>query len=334
MRENTQRMTILPAPRARETCPICGGLCSPGRRGLYDDRYGRPGTYDARICGRCGHAFVTTPFDAAELATLYSDWYPRATRRYEELPSLARTTGIPAWLNGERHAAHSWVPRDVAVLDIGCGFGQTLAFHTARGCRAVGVEADEHGVAEARRQGLEVEHGLFDPARYEPGSFDYVTLDQVLEHAQDPIVFLGGVATVLRPGGVAVVSTPNVGGYAARLFGDRWINWHTPYHLNLFTRRSLRRLAEETGFSVQSIRTTTASSWLRYQWYHWSTRPEAGEPSKFWDPKRSSGRIRRRVRTGANLLEKGGAFQLATRLADVLGVGDNILAILVKEPRP
>lgn len=333
MRENTQRMTSLPPPAARETCPICGGPSSLRHRGLYDDRYGHPGAYDVRVCGRDGHAFVTTPFDAAELATLYSDWYPRAARRYEDLPPLAGTTGFWAWLNGERHAAHSWVPPDVAVLDIGCGFGRTLAFHAARGCRAVGVEADEHGVAEARRQGLEVEHGLFDPARYEAGSFDYVTMDQVLEHAQDPVAFMAGVATVLKPGGVVVISTPNAGGYAARLFGVRWINWHTPYHLNLFTRRSLRRLAEETGFSVRSIRTITSSSWLRYQWYHWFTRPPAGEPSRFWDPKRSTGRIRRRVRTGADILENIKALQLATRLADGLGVGDNMLAILVKEPR-
>lgn len=326
-------MTILPPPGALETCPICGGPSSLRQRGLYDDRYGHPGTYDVRRCHRCGHAFVTTPFDAGELATLYSEWYPRASRRYDDLPPLARTTGFGAWLDGERHAAHSWVPRDVAVLDIGCGFGQTLALHASRGCRAVGVEADEHGVAEARRQGLEVEHGLFDPGRYELESFDYVTMDQVLEHAQDPVAFLAGVATVLKPGGVAVVSTPNVGSYAARMFGPRWINWHTPYHLNLFTKRSLRRLAEETGFSVRSISTITASAWLRYQWYHWFTRPAAGVPSKFWDPKRSPDRIRRRVRTGANVLQAARVFQLTTRLADGLGVGDNMLAILVKEPR-
>lgn len=138
---------------------------------------------------------------------------------------------------------------------------------------------------------------------------------------------------MLKPGGVAVVSTPNARGYGAVLLGKRWNNWHAPYHLNLFTRPSLRRLAEETGFEVRSIRTTTASAWLRYQWIQLFTRPKPGDASPFWDPRRSSGRVRRRVRQSASMLDRVQAFQLVTRLADGLGVGDNLLAILAKPER-
>jgi 2-polyprenyl-3-methyl-5-hydroxy-6-metoxy-1,4-benzoquinol methylase len=311
-------------------CPICGGATVEHRTGLYDDRYGHPGLYDTRRCRVCGHVFVDATFSDAELRQLYSDRYPRAARRYEDLRPLAKTSGFRAWLNGERHAAHSWVPPNVSVLDIGCGFGQTLAFHAARGCRAVGVEADAHGVAEALRQGLTVTHGLFEPGDYEPASFDYVTMDQVLEHALDPGTFLRGVATVLVPGGVAVVSTPNAGGYGARLFGERWINWHVPYHLNLFTRGSLRRLAAAAGLEVRSIRTVTASAWLRYQWFHANSRPKPGIASAFWDPKRSTERVPPRVSRRAARLDRVHAFQLVTRLFDGLGAGDNMLAILVK----
>ncbi|HYK94612.1 MAG TPA: methyltransferase domain-containing protein [Candidatus Dormibacteraeota bacterium] len=314
-------------------CPICGGRTAPAQNGMYDDRYGHPGLYDWRRCTRCGHTFIDAEFTTEELGQLYSDWYPRATQRYEDLPPLARTTGFAAWLGGERHAAHSWVPRDVAVLDIGCSFGRTLALHVSRGCTAVGVEADAHAVAEARRQGLSVTHGLFDPAAYAPASFDYVTMDQVLEHANDPVAFLRGVAFVLKPGGIAVISTPNVASYGAKIFGARWINWHTPYHLNLFTKSSLRRLAGDVGFEVRSIRTITASAWLRYQWIQLFTRPQPGEPHPFWDPKRSPRRLGRWVRISARLLDKAKAFHVVTRVADGLGGGDNLLAILVKPVR-
>ena len=321
----------VPAP----VCPICDGATAAFRQGLYDDRYGHPGLYDARRCRVCGHVFLDTAFTDEALGRLYSDWYPRATRHYAELPPLARTSGFAAWLNGERHAAHSWVPRNVSVLDIGCGFGQTLALHESRGCRAVGVEADENAVSEAQAQGLTVLHGLFDPSRHDPASFDYVTMDQVLEHARLPIDFMRGVASVLKDGGVAVISTPNAGGYGMRVFGERWINWHVPYHLNLFTRASLRRLARETGFEVRSIRTTTASAWLRYQWLANASRPAPGASSSFWDPKRASdaGRPLKRARRWAKRLDRVHAFQLVTRAVDSLGIGDNMVAVLVK-PAP
>jgi SAM-dependent methyltransferase len=171
---------------------------------------------------------------------------------------------------------------------------------------------------------------LFDPKDHEPTSFDYVTMDQVLEHARQPTAFMSGVASVLKPGGVAIVSTPNAGGYGAALFGDRWINWHTPYHLNLFTKRSLRRLADRTGFEVASVRTTTASAWLRYQWFHAFTRPDPGQASPFWDSRRSLGRVPTRVGRWAKRFDRMRAFEFASRLTDGLGVGDNIVAILTK----
>lgn len=311
-------------------CPICEGPTTSHRQGLYDDRYGYPGQFDARRCRRCGHLFIVASFSDEELGQLYSLWYPRAEVRYDELPPLAPTHGLHAWLNGERHAAHSWCPPNVSVLDIGCGFGRTLAYHTARGCRAVGVEADEHAVAEARRHGLTVIHGLFDPKDHEPASYDYVTMDQVLEHARQPVKFMSDVATVLKPGGVAIVSTPNAGGYGEALFGVRWINWHTPYHLNLFTKQSMRRLAGRTGFTVAAMRTTTATAWLRYQWFHAFTRPEPGDASPFWDPRRSSGRVPRRTRRWAKRFDRIRVFAFASRLTDGLGIGDNIVAIITK----
>ena len=321
------------APEGPLACPVCGGETVVRLRGQYDDRYGYPGQWDRRRCRRCGHATLDARFSDEDLGRLYTVWYPRAANRYEDTKPYRSLRGFRAWLDGTRHSAFRSVPPNVSVLDIGCAYGHTLAYHAERGCRAVGIEADQHAVAEGRRQGLDIRQGLFDAGDFEPGSFDYVTLDQVLEHAQDPRAFLAGVATVLKPGGAVVVSTPNVGGYGARLLGRRWIHWHPPYHLNVFNRTSLSRLAHDVGLEVRSIRTVTDSGWLRHQWFHFFTRGRPGESSVYWDPRRK-GRPRRRARAGARWLDRLHAFQLVTRLADALGLGDNMLAILVKPGPP
>lgn len=314
-------------PRA---CPVCGSPTSPDRGGLYDDRYGYPGTFVELACATCGHRFLDASFTGEELRHLYTDYYPRSTLNIEKFQPHRELHGFGPWLEGERASAFRWVPKNVRVLDVGCGFGQTLAYHAARGCDAHGIDADENLLRVAERYGLNARSGLFRAADYEPDSFDYVTLDQVIEHGLDPAELLRDVATVLRPGGTAIIATPNAAGYGARVFGDRWINWHVPYHLQHFSPRSLETLAERCGLEVASIRTLTNSRWLRYQYLELGAYPPPGVPAPFWDPKRSPLKVPRRRRRNDRWLHRARVYHAITRVADAAGRGDNLLCVLRK----
>jgi 2-polyprenyl-3-methyl-5-hydroxy-6-metoxy-1,4-benzoquinol methylase len=311
-------------------CPICEGDTRILLASLYDDRYGYPGRFAVRACRHCGHRHLAASFAPDELGRLYSNFYPRGNFDLESFHPYTETVGFDAWLSGELASAFRSVPRNVRVLDIGCGFGETLAYHQARGCEAYGVEADENILRVGDRFGLNVRAGLFDPAEYDSDSFDYVTLDQVLEHVADPRQFMKGVAAVLKPGGVAIVSTPNALSYGARLLGRRWINWHVPYHLQHFSQTSLKTLAATSGFRVESIATVTNSRWLHYQFLHLFSAPPMGTASPFWDPDRSSGSISvAALRTGRGL-QRVRVFDVVTRIADACWVGDNLLCFMQK----
>ena len=311
-------------------CALCGGACTRHLAGLYDDRYGYPGRFDLAQCGACGHRQLDAAFTDAELVRLYSEYYPRREFKDADFAPHREAHGFRAWLEGAGSSAFRWVPPRVRVLDIGSGIGQALAYHQARGCEAWGVETDENARPVAERHGLNVRIGTFDAAMFAPASFDYVTLDQVIEHAIDPVRFLSGAASLLKPGGRAVLSTPNSHGIGARLFGRRWINWHAPYHLQQFSRASLRLLAEKSGLVVESLRTLTNASWLLYQWLHLAAFPAPGRPSPFWDPARAGREMARGPRRAAALLHDLRINHLATRAADALGAGDNFLCLLRK----
>src|SRR5688572_11121922 len=193
----------------RPSCPICGEATVVFLERMYDDRYGYPGFYSVHRCTKCAHMHLPARFANNELAELYTKYYPRASYSVDQHRVPPEARGIRAWARGAKCSAFYWVPKGVRVLDIGCGYCESLAYHNARGCEVYGVEADANARTIAEKFGYNVHIGLFDPSRYRPESFDFVTLDQVIEHVTDPREFLSGVARVLKPGGSVIISTPN-----------------------------------------------------------------------------------------------------------------------------
>lgn len=312
-------------------CPICKKKQTSVVAQLYDDRYGYPGQFTLMLCQDCGHVFLECDFTPAQLSELYTDYYPRRTFDVSQFKPHAEAACMTAWFNGLNGSAFRSVPSNVRVLDVGCGFGQSLGYHTARGCDVYGVEADENIRRVADKFGFKVHVGLFDDRLYEAGFFDYVTMDQVIEHVNDPVSTLRGVSRILKPGGTAIFSTPNARGWGAKLFGRRWINWHAPYHVQFFSRHSLQLAAEKSGLVVSEVKTITNSEWLYYQWIHFLTYPKPGEPSFFWFPSHQQRTLREsRILRVLGLIHRIKINHLLTRFFDSCGWGDNYVFVLKK----
>jgi 2-polyprenyl-3-methyl-5-hydroxy-6-metoxy-1,4-benzoquinol methylase len=92
--------------------------------------------------------------------------------------------------------------------------------------------------------------------------FERVLLLDLLEHLQRPEVLLRQCHEVLEPKGELIVSVPNVANITVRLmllFGkfdytDRGILDKT--HLRFFTRKTVRRMVEESGFTILNEKLT------------------------------------------------------------------------------
>jgi SAM-dependent methyltransferase len=116
-----------------------------------------------------------------------------------------------------RHlAVYEWIAARVAgarVLDMACGEGYGSGVLSRSAASVVGVdgnpEALEHARLKYTRPGLSFEWGAVETYG-EPASFDAVVFLQTIEHVVDPPAVLRHFASLLAPGGVAYVSTPNV----------------------------------------------------------------------------------------------------------------------------
>ena len=155
-------------------CPICQSEKTKFLFEGWDLVFGYPDSAFVYACKVCEHVFVAGTLTPEQLTDMYTNYYPRAAFNVDDYEPYKEKSGFFYWLDGEEGHAYRHVPKNVRVLDIGCGYCETLGYHKARGCDVYGVEADENAQKIAERYGFNIHIGLFDPANYEPNSFDYV----------------------------------------------------------------------------------------------------------------------------------------------------------------
>jgi SAM-dependent methyltransferase len=97
-----------------------------------------------------------------------------------------------------------------------------------------------------------IERGFLQRGMFAPGSFDAVTLFQVLDHLPDPVEVLSEVRRLLRPGGVILALNHNVDAWSARVLRERSPIFDVE-HTYLYSPETMRRLFNEVGFDVISV---------------------------------------------------------------------------------
>ena len=134
------------------------------------------------------------------------------------------------------------------LLDIGCGEGFFLFNASRLGYAVKGVEPSQDAAAYARKEfGLDVEAKPFEELRFPEDHFDVVTLWQVLEHMPYPLTVLKEIHRILKPGGMLVITTPDIEKIPARILKTRW--WCiTRLHINQFTTKTLTNILKNAAF--------------------------------------------------------------------------------------
>ncbi|MGB0095034.1 MAG: methyltransferase domain-containing protein [Solirubrobacteraceae bacterium] len=116
-----------------------------------------------------------------------------------------------------RHqAVYKWIGSRVAgkrVLDMACGEGYGSDLLACSAASVVGVDANpeayQHARLRYRRENLRFERGLVE-THGGSANYDAVVLLQTIEHVHDPVAVLRHHRSLLAPGGIGYVSTPNV----------------------------------------------------------------------------------------------------------------------------
>lgn len=141
------------------------------------------------------------------------------------------------------------------LLDVGCATGFFVQAAKDAGWDASGVESNPFQADFARKAGLDVRNETIEETTFPDGSFDAVTLFEVIEHVKQPMGILRKAHRLLRPGGMVFLYTPNFDCASRLIMGiDSHFIWGSN-HLTYFTVPTLAAALERAGFRVEHAET-------------------------------------------------------------------------------
>lgn len=148
------------------------------------------------------------------------------------------------------------------LLDVGCAYGFFLELANKNGWQAQGLEISEAAYRYAKNSlKLPVLNKTLEDAKFKSESFDAVTLFDVIEHLPDPKATVKEVRRILKPNGLIVITTPDIGSLAAKILGSNWEEVkRAREHIYFFSKSTLKMLLELDNFEV--LRTESAGRYF------------------------------------------------------------------------
>lgn len=223
---------------ARISCLVCGSDADRELLVVNGFRIAR--------CYQCGFVFVNPRPTREALAELYSSREGNIyfDERYE--PEEFEAPVLQFVLRRVMRYAKSG-----SVLEFGCGRGDLLKRAAIKGFSCVGCDFFSDDVPSSPDEKIRFCNAPLSEAGIATGSIDVAIARNVLEHLYDPRDELAEISRIVKQDGIFYVKVPSVSfeyGVACRAVFGKSQDLAPPYHLNHFSRTSLRRLLIHAGF--------------------------------------------------------------------------------------
>lgn len=224
---------------ATDACFACGG--QDFSIFAEHDRYGFPLRYVS--CRDCGFLFANPYYTNDCLDRFYTEHYSliygRASLEAQCFNEFFHATQVIVPFLKHR------LPKTGAVMDYGCANGGALLAIPGQ-WHKVGFDYDDEQLARGRSLGLDLLHvdAFISCTRH----FDLIMMNQVLEHAPDPVALLKRIAPRLTQGGLLYIEVPGF----QEVF-DRSLDPRLPFknaHRHLFCLDTLARVAARAGLEL------------------------------------------------------------------------------------
>ena len=221
-------------------------------------------------CRSCGSLYVNSRLISIRKNDNYDERYKHT---YEKLINKLKRKWyrfLACWMYGLLSGFfHIKLPLEwnagEKLLDIGCGIGLQTKFLQKRGLKIEGIDSSSQAIKSAN----EINDGeefnckdIFELNNKE--KYDFIRLDNVVEHIGNPEQLFGYILELLKLDGKLIIFTPNAGSASLKFLRGKSVSAWPDEHVIIFSEKGLIDLLERTGFEIKRVCRNTPSWWLAY----------------------------------------------------------------------
>lgn len=205
-------------------------------------------------CRDCSMAYVNPRLKDQSIYNIYQDnYFQKDGYTFEDfgygdydLTAHLRDRTFTRWY--EEALPHLKVKSGKA-LDVGCATGRFLMILKEKNWNVNGIELDRGMCAELNEKGFDVSNEPLENQNTE-SAYDLITLFDVVEHLPHVHLDFKMLHSLLSDEGSVVLVTPNIESFQSKLFGKRWFQLKPREHISYFSPKTLKLIAEESGFKI------------------------------------------------------------------------------------
>jgi len=225
-----------------DNCPICKSIKLTT---IGDTRTINPHS-DLKVqiikCHYCLHWFINPMIKQEDLNTLYS-----------EASDYVVTKN---WLRNEFSIPEEYIIKNESkknskkkkYLEIGIGYGLLFKYFQKKGYYCFGVEPYQWAI--------DIPNIVDNITKLNEDNFEVIVLVDVLEHLEDPLLFIEHISQLSIKGGTVYASFPNNQSLQALLFKKKWRMIRPFGHLHYFSEKSLKIMFESNRFKIKHLKKT------------------------------------------------------------------------------
>ena len=218
------------------------------------DRDRNDETLNNYSCTNCGFVMVLPRLSMDEQTKLYKEGNFSKVARGSKKPASSKIRSVEstAWLYYQHLTETLSLEKIQSLknsLEIGCGAGSFLRLLKISGLDVKGIEPDlnmaQYGIDQYE---LDIETGFFEDVVLE-SKYDLISSFHVIEHIENPTLFVRKVYESLQQGGLFYLECPTLD----NMYGtdEKFFFWKP--HINSFSDVTIRFLLEKEGFEVLNL---------------------------------------------------------------------------------
>ncbi len=166
------------------------------------------------------------------------------------------------------------------LLEIGCAYGYFLEL-ASNNFKTYGIDLDKETTRIAKKNSKSKIY-TGDLIKTNVGkNYDIICMFDVIEHLKYPDLYFKKIYKILKPNGVVVIETGDIGSTLAKIQKEKWRLIKPPFHLQYFDRKTLHQFLSKNKLEVKLSEHTSFERTLSQTIYRLHPSPVTNKISEY-----------------------------------------------------